>query len=144
MKSIFGKKMVEVISGNAARNIGKLATNLFAIAVGNGFKSLIDFRSSSAFADETVEVIRARGTYPHALTAVGEDFERLDVVVRFAGHDRVDAAGIIPDHASDRATVVAGRVGRKGQVMFFGGSAQCIEHDAGLHPSNATGRIDFQ
>ena len=48
-------------------------------------------------------------------------------------HDRVDAAGVVADHAAQRAAVVRGRVGAEGEVMSLRRVAQVVEHDAGLH-----------
>src|SRR6266404_2335739 len=59
VKAVFGEQVVEVVSGNAARNVGELATNLLSVAVGDGVESSIDFGASTTFLDEAVEVIRA-------------------------------------------------------------------------------------
>ena len=75
---------------------------------------------------------------------VGDYFQGFDVVVGFAGHDGVDAAGVVADHAADGAAVVAGGIGREGEVMFFGGVAEGVEHDAGLHAGDAAGGIDLE
>src|SRR5208282_109606 len=106
VKAAFGEQVVEVVSGNAARNVGKLAADLLAVAVGEGLEAGVDFGAASTFANEEVEIVGAGRANVHALSAVGEDFERLYVVVRLAGHDRVHAAGIVADHASEGAAVV--------------------------------------
>ena len=62
----------------------------------------------------------------------------------FAGHDGVDAAGVVADHAADGAAVVAGGIGGEGEVMFFGGVAEVVEDDAGLHAGDAAGGIDLE
>ena len=56
----------------------------------------------------------------------------------------MDAAGIVADHAADGAAVVAGGIGSEGEVMFFGGVAEMIEHDAGLHACDAARGIDLE
>jgi hypothetical protein len=75
---------------------------------------------------------------------VGDDFEFFDVVVGFAGHDGVDAAGIVADHAADGATGVAGGIGGKGEVKFFGGVAQAVEDDAGLDAGDAAHGVNLE
>jgi hypothetical protein len=79
----------------------------------------------------------------HSRAVVSDDFEFFDIVIRLAGHYGVDAAGIVSDHATDGAAVVAGGIGREGQVIFLGGVAQIVEDDAGLHAGDATLRIDL-
>jgi hypothetical protein len=54
------------------------------------------------------------------------------------------AAGVVPDHPAQRAPAVGRRVGSKRQLVRFGGIAQRIEHDAGLHAREATDRIDLE
>ncbi len=87
MKAAFGEQVVEVVSGNAARNVGKLAADLLAVTVGDRLEACIDFGAASTFANEAVEVVWAGSADMHALAAIGEDFKRLDVVVGLAGHD---------------------------------------------------------
>src|SRR6266478_9644744 len=88
VKAIFGEQVVEVVSGNAARNVGELATNLLSVAVGDGLEPCVDFRAAAAFADEAVKILCAGRADVHALTAVSKDLERLYVVVCLARHDR--------------------------------------------------------
>src|SRR3984957_6152773 len=74
---------------------------------------------------------------------VGEDIEFLDVVVGFSRHHRMHAAGVIADHAAQSAAVVTGGVGPEGEVMLLGGGAKIVENHAGLHASDAAGRVDL-
>src|SRR5260370_13610263 len=79
-----------------------------------------------------------------AQAVVGDDIELLDVVVGFAGHYRMDAAGVVADHAAQRAAVVRGGIRGESQVMFFSGVAESIEHDPGLNPGDAAGRSNLE
>ena len=100
--------------------------------------------AASTFANDTVKLFLAGRADLHALAVISKDVEGLDVVVGFAGHDRVHAAGVVADHAAKRAAVVSCGIGREGQVMLFGLAAQTIEHHAGLHASDASLGIDFE
>src|SRR5437660_1534702 len=144
VKAVFGEQVVEVVSGNATRNIRKLAADLLAVAVGDGLESSVDFGAAAAFANEAVEIIRARCADVHALAAVSEDLKRLYVVVCLARHDRVHAAGVVADHASERAAVVSRGIGREGEMVFLGCRAKTVEDDAGLNARDAALRIDFE
>src|SRR5258705_11460246 len=53
------------------------------------------------------------------------------------------SAGIVADHAAQRAAVVRGRIGREGQVMLLRCVAEVIENHSGLHPGNAAGGVDL-
>ena len=57
---------------------------------------------------------------------------------------RVHAAGVVADHAAERAAVVGGGIGSEGQVMLLGGIAQVVEDHAGLHPGQLADGIDFE
>ncbi len=79
-----------------------------------------------------------------ALAVIGEDFERLDVVVRLARHDRVHATGVVADHASEGAAAVGGGIGREGQVMLLGGGAKVVEDYSRLNAGDAALGIDLE
>ena len=44
VKAVFGEQVVEVVSGNAARNVRELAAHLLAVAVGDGLETRCRFR----------------------------------------------------------------------------------------------------
>src|ERR1019366_7540707 len=71
VKAAFGEQVVEVVSGNAARNVGKLAADLLAVAVGEGLEAGVDFGAASTFANEAVEIVGAGRAHVQALAAVG-------------------------------------------------------------------------
>jgi len=75
---------------------------------------------------------------------VGEDLEFFDVVVGLAGHDGMNAAGVVADHAAEGAAVVRGGIGREGEMVLFGGGAKSVEHDSGLDAGDTAGGIDFE
>ena len=144
MEAAFREQMVEVVSGNAARDIGELAANVVAIAIGELLETGVDLGAAATFALDAGEIFLAGSADVQALAIVGKDFERLDVVVGFTGHDRVHAAGIVADHTAESATVVSGGIGREGEVMLFGGGAEVIEDDAGFDASDAALRVNLE
>src|ERR1700736_212811 len=82
--------------------------------------------------------------YFHAYAVIGDDFEFFDIVVGLACHHGVDTAGIVSDHAAERAAVMGCGIGSEGEVVLFGGVAKVIEHHAGLHASDAASGIDLE
>src|SRR5271154_4596812 len=53
------------------------------------------------------------------------------------------AAGVVANHATERASVVGCRVWTERQMVFFGGVAQTIEDDPGLDSRYAPRRINL-
>src|SRR5208337_1305990 len=144
VETVFREQVVKVVSGNATRNIGKLAPHLLAIAIRERPESGVDLGAPSAFPNEEFEVIGVGSAHVHALAAIGENLERIDIVVRFAGHDRVHAAGIVADHASECAAVVRGRIGSESKMVLLGGGTEIIENDSRLDARDAACRIDLE
>ena len=145
VESILGQEIVQVVAGDAARNFGKTLADEIAVGSGDTLQSGVDFAAVAAPSsqDATEFFVGCRANL-HAEAVVGEDFQSLDVVVGLAGHDRVHAAGVVADHAAESAAVVRGGIRREGEVVFFGGGAQTVEHDSGLYAGDAAGRIDFE
>jgi hypothetical protein len=56
----------------------------------------------------------------------------------------VDAAGIVAEHAAERAAVVRGWVGSEGEVVALRRGAQVVEHDARLDTRQLAVGIDFE
>src|SRR5579884_4448433 len=83
-------------------------------------------------------------TDSHADPVVGENFQFFYVVIGFAAHYRMNTAAVIADHAADSAAVVAGGIGSKGQMMFFGGVAEMVQNDSRLHSGRAALGVDLQ
>ncbi len=74
----------------------------------------------------------------HPQAVVGQDLERVDVVgrpraaARERRHHRVHAAGVVADHAAERAVVVGRRIGTEGQAGPLGGVPEVVQNRARL------------
>ncbi len=99
-KPFSGQQVIQVVSGDAARDVGILPADLLAVTIGQGLQARVDCGAASAFAKDAIEVAGARRADTHDVSAICENVERLDIVVSFAGHDRVDSTGVVADHAS--------------------------------------------
>lgn len=69
---------------------------------------------------------------PHPKSIVGKDLQSLYVLGRFPGHLSVHAAGIIPNHAPERAMVMGGWIWPEYEAVLPGFAAKIIENAAGL------------
>jgi hypothetical protein len=56
----------------------------------------------------------------------------MDVVDGASGHHRMDAAGVVVNHPSQRAVIVSSRIGAEGKLVSARLLAQMVEHHAGL------------
>ncbi len=54
------------------------------------------------------------------------------------------AAGIVADHAAERATVVGCGIGREGEVVLLGCGAQSVEDNSGLDAGDAAVGVDLE
>ena len=144
VEAILREQEVQVVAGNAARDVGIAAADKIAVGFGDGLQLRVDIASSSAGADDLVKFLGSGGADLHAQAVVGEDVERFDVVVSLPGHDRMNAAGVVADHASERAAVVRCRIRREGEVVLLGGVAEMVEDHAGLNAGKLAGGIDFE
>ena len=73
------------------------------------------------------------------LAAVGaDDVEADDVLRRGAPGYRVGPAGVVADHAPERAATVRGRVGAESKAVREGQRVQVVEHDAGFDGRRAS------
>src|SRR5437764_11271562 len=54
------------------------------------------------------------------------------------------AAGVVADHAAQRAVIVGGRIGRKSEVVVLGAFAQIVENRGGLHAGAVIGGIEVE
>ena len=144
MKAIFRQQIIQVIAGDAARDVGKFLADETGVLIGNICQTAVDLATPSGFSADPSQIIGRSLPDFHAHAVVGDDFEFFDVVVGLSRHHRVDAAGIVSDHAPEGAAVVGCRVGCEGQMIFFGGVAEMIENDTGLDASDAAGGINLQ
>ena len=56
----------------------------------------------------------------------------------------MDAAAVVPDHATQRVVIVRCGIGAEGQPVRRGGVAQSVEDAAGLDPREPVFRIDLE
>ena len=143
VEGVFGEELVEVEAGDAAGDVGELLADLGGVGVAEGFECRVDLADATASCDVCGELGFGGGAYGEERAVVEEEVEGGDVVDGLAAHEAVDAAGVVADHAADGAAAVGGGVGGKGEVEFFGGVANAIEHDAGLDFDCAILHVDL-
>ena len=132
VEAAFRQELVEVVAGDATRDARKSFLDFGGVCVADARKALVDAADAAAGADEALEVGVAGAADGHAGSVVEDDVEGFDVIDDFAGHESVDAATVVADHAAEGAAGVRGGIGAVGELVELGGVAEAVENDAGL------------
>src|SRR6185503_9156935 len=144
MEAILRKQVVQVIAGNAARDVRIFLTHELAVLIANATQPSVDLCLPPPRDDDAVEFSLAGLADLEPNSIVGKDFEFLDVLVRLPRHDRMHTAGVVADHPSQGATAVARGIGAESQVVLFGSRPQMVENDPGLDSGNPPLGIELE
>src|SRR5581483_4976724 len=152
VEAIFRQQVMQVVAGDATRDVGEFLADEVCVLIGDLLQGYADlFRTFDAAGGHAPRRFASgsgadEGVHPYTQTGaiVGDNLEGFDVVVGFAAHDGVDAAGVVADHAAECAAVMAGRIGGECEVMFLGGVAQVVEDYAGLDAGDPALGINLQ
>ena len=136
-------KLVQVITADAALDLGVGAIDFVLLLAGDTENATIDLTLQSAGTEPGFQLGRRQLTQV-GRGAVGQDYVKLfDVVESLAVDDGVGAAGVVADAAADAGAV--GRCGIGGVLEAVAGNlaGELIEDDAGLHARPLFFRIDL-
>jgi hypothetical protein len=145
-----GQQVVQVIARDAARNLRVARPDQICVFIAQLFERRVNLAAPAAGCDDLLQFVVCRRPDPHLQPVVGQDLEAVGVVRHAAArpvelrHDRVDAAGVVAEHAAERAAVVGGGIGTEGQTDARRLSAKGVQHDAGLDTRDAGLRIDVE
>src|SRR5437763_7117909 len=143
MKPAFGQKLIQIVTGNAARDFGVACANQVGIAVAQLFEFEIDFTGASSSRDNALQFGFAGSADAHASAVVKQHIQFLDVVSGAASHLRMHAAGIIADHSAESTPGVRGWVRPKREMKFLRRIAKVVANDARLNTSDPPLRINL-
>ncbi len=144
IESILGKKEIQVVPRNPARDVGITLAHEISVAVSERFQSGINLAAASAFTNDCVKLLSTGCADLHPQAVVGENLKRFDIVIGLTRHDGMHAARVVTNHAAEGAAIVGGGVRCESQVMFLSGSAQVVENHARLDSGDAAYGIDLQ
>ncbi len=142
VEAVFRQQLIQVVAGDATRNVGEAGAHERRIGVAQAAQPRVDLAAPAAGGNDGGQLILRCGTDAHARAVVEQDVQRFDVVYRFAAHQGVHAAGVVADHAAQRAAAVGGWIGGKGQLVLLGPVAQRIENNPRLDPGAAGGSVE--
>ena len=133
VEAFLGKELRQVVSRDAARDVRKASADLLAVSIAQVAQAAVDLAAAASGGDDALELFPGRGAHRQAGTVVQDDLQLLHVVGGAASHHRVHAAGVVANHASQRAVVVRRGIGSEGEVPLLRLVAERVEHQAGLH-----------
>ena len=141
VEAVLGQQGVEVVAGDPARDVGEPGAHLVGVGVAQPAQLPVDRRSAvAAPLDRGVLLVVGRPA-PEPGAVVAEHLQRGDVVDHLAGALRGRAAGVVADHAAERAVHVRGGLGTEPQAGRRELAVQLVQHDAGLHHAGAVLRV---
>ena len=142
VEPVLRQQLVEVIAGHAAFDLREFRADQPCILVAQRLEPCIDFTLPATRGNDRLEFRIGGGAGPEPRAVRRDDFQRLDVFHRLAGHHGVRSARIVADHAAQRAATVRGGIRPEGQSVLFGSRLQRIAHRAGLDERRAPRWVD--
>ena len=134
MEAVLRQKVVEVVAGDATWDVRELLANERGVLVTEVAQLGVEFAFAPTLLNDALEFALGGGADGEAGAVVEQDVELFDVFAGFAAEHGVRTAGVVADHAADRAVLVRGRVGGEGERVLLRGGAQVIVDDAGVDP----------
>src|SRR3954470_21239253 len=144
MKSVFWQQIIQVVPGDAARNLWVPFTHEPPVLVPKSFQARVNSSADSPLPNNLVQFPLCRSAHSHSLPFVSENLQFMNVVGGSTRHLRMHPAGIIANHPANGAPGVRGRIRTKREVKFFRGVADIIADDARLHPGQLAFRVQLE
>jgi hypothetical protein len=148
VEPVFRQQRRQVVAGYAARDVGKLPPDHGRVLVLKFLHAPEDLRVSAAVGEHPLIAGLADCAEPHPNTPIRQHVQALDVIRgRWAGAiegrlHRMHTAGVVANHAAERAAAMAARVGTERQPLLCGGRSQMVEGDTRLETRGLRRRID--
>src|SRR6185312_14517368 len=96
MEALLRQEVVEIVAGDAARDVGIAPPDLIAVAVAQGAERAIDLGAPAAAAHDEIErLVRGRAD-AQAQPVIGENLQLLDIVDGLAAEHGMDAQELLP------------------------------------------------
>ena len=129
VEAMLGEQRVQVVARNPAWDVRKAFADPVGVPVAEVAEAGVDGAPAAPLRHDAVQVGVRRRADGHARAVVRQDVERHDVRVGLPGHDRVHAAGVVPDHAAQRAPPVRRGIGPERQTVRLRRGAELVEDD---------------
>jgi hypothetical protein len=103
LETSLGQELVEVVTRDATGDVRVPAPDLRGVPIPELAEVPVDLPPPATRARRQLDLRLGRRADPHPLTVVCQHLEAPHVVGGASRHHRVDAAGVVPDHAPERA-----------------------------------------
>src|SRR5258708_17601959 len=135
---------MEVGPGDPPSDTGKFGVDVVGIAVSNCPQFGVDLTPTATVLDDQIELVVRSWSHGKLRAIMEEDAQLLHIVHSLPAKQRMSAAGIVPDHSTNRASIVRRRIGSESQVMDLCLVSKRIQHHSGLNACNFPFWIKFQ
>src|SRR5579885_526769 len=118
MEPLLGEKLVEVVARDAARDAREVGSYRVADTIAKVCQRPYDFGlPSRSFAGGAYRLVIHRSGQPQSIAVVQDGIDGFHIINGLAVGGGMRAAGVVPDHPADRASVLSRRVGGEEQSM---------------------------
>ncbi len=129
---MLGQQRVQVVAGHPARDPRVTLPDLVGAGRRQFPQGLVDLRAPAAGGHDRGVLLVAGRASPEPLAVMGEDLEPEHVVDGLAVGLGRRPAGVVPDHAAQRAMIVRGRPRAEHQPVRRQCRVELVQHDARL------------
>ncbi len=142
VEAVFRQQGVEVVAGDPARDAGEAPADLVAVSVPQLPQPPVHGRPQVALPLDPGVLLVAGLAAPEAGAVVEQHLQAGDVVDDLAVCLGGRAAGVVADHAADRAVGVGGGLGAVAQPGGRELPVEFVQDDAGLHHAGVAFGVD--
>ena len=144
VESVFGKELIEVVTRHTSRDIGKPRANQRRVAIADRAQARIDLSAASALADDRVQFGVGGGADAQLRAVIQQDPQLVDVVDGLSRQQGMRPAGVVADHAAERAAAVRRGIRSKREMVRLRTVSQRVEHDTGLNAGESLICVQLQ
>jgi hypothetical protein len=142
VEAVLEQERVEVVAGHPARDVREAAPDLVRVPVPQPAQRTVDRRSAVAVLFDLAVLVVAGFTAPEPGSVIEQSFQSGDVVNDLAGALRGGAAGVVADHAADRAVGMGRGLRAVPQPVPRQFAVERVQDDARFDDAGARGRVD--
>ncbi len=142
VEAVLGQQRVQVVPGHPSRDLRVTLPDLVGVGRRQLPQGPVDLRAPAAGGHDRGVLLVAGRAGPEPLAVIGEDLEPEDVVDGLAVGLGRRPAGVVPEHAAQRAVIVRGRPRAEHQPVRRQCRVELVQHDARLDHAGLCPGID--
>src|SRR5260221_14115780 len=107
--------------------------DVVGIAVSNCPQFAVDLTPTATLLDDQIELVVRSWSDGQLRAILEQDAQLLHIVDSLSAKQRMSAAGVVPDHSTNVASIVRRRIGSESQVMILCLVSKRIQDHSGLN-----------